>query len=136
MGILPAIDLALAILGKLNIGADTVVSFYHTVIRPANPDAPDLTDAEIIAKMKAGFTSERELSEQTLAVLRSGEAPAPAPAPEFRATGDNAGGVTPIKTAADFRAEKSDGAPAADRVGSPKPGTPAPFDPTGGEGTK
>lgn len=75
MGVLAAIDLAFKIFEKLNVGAEQAVSFYNNVIRPQNPGAPELTDAEIIAKMKAGFTSEKEIAEAALAALRSGEAP-------------------------------------------------------------
>lgn len=81
MGILVGIDLAFAIFQKLNVGVDQAITFYHTVIRPANPDAPDLTDGEIIEKMRQGFASEREIAEAALAALRSGEAPTPGPAP-------------------------------------------------------
>ena len=111
MGVLAAIDLAFKIFDKLNVGTDKVITFYNNVIRPANPDAPELTDQEIIAKMKQGFTDEREIAEAALGTVRSGKAPA-------------SDAQLRVTTAADL--------PQGDKLGSPMPGTPAPYDPTGG----
>jgi hypothetical protein len=73
MQVLAALELGLKIIEKLQLGAEEGLRFYNAV-RNAHPqDVPEMTDAEVIAKMKGQFTANINDIDATLAALRATE---------------------------------------------------------------
>lgn len=70
MGALAIAELVLRGLKLLNVGAGEAVTFYNTVMRPANPDLPLLTDAQVIDLMGEKFTGIRDTAQIGVAQLR------------------------------------------------------------------
>jgi hypothetical protein len=68
MGILAIADMVLALMGKINIGAEEGLRFYRAV-RQENPDLPERTDAEVIDVMTNQFTSNKESAQDSLDAL-------------------------------------------------------------------
>lgn len=70
MGILAIADMVLALMGKINIGAEEGLRFWNAV-RQENPDLPDRTDAEVIDVMTNQFRSNRDSAQASLDGLES-----------------------------------------------------------------
>lgn len=69
MGVIALIDLGLKIMDKLNLGAEKAIEFYNNVKALHPNDVPELTDAQIIERMKSAFQANADDIKASLEAL-------------------------------------------------------------------
>lgn len=129
MTIIAVADIILGLLGKIGKGVEEGRRIYDA-LRNSEPDLPELTDAQIIERMRGRFQSNIADIDATLAALRGQSVTGQ---PQFRATARGAGAPIPAADYADRRNELFDPTPGVQPSAGGRAFPPPPVVPNGGE---